>query len=160
MGVRGDDRRGVVRPPVQFGMPAVAVAVTDRGGRWLKRDGDRWLMACGRHQGEDLDDVPESYLRWLLDEADRRPTPAEELAIRVACGEIHHGVGGRVVLDAAVEWVNVVVGRWSFQIPAAIAETFDEEMQRLLSLDNIRGEAAAFEAIVVNSVLTPLEGLE
>jgi hypothetical protein len=27
-----------------------------------------WTMPFGKHEGEDIEDIPTSYLRWLLDQ--------------------------------------------------------------------------------------------
>lgn len=133
--------------------------------RWLEPDAKgRLLFRYGKFIGELLDDVSETrrgegYIRWVLDVADLRPTPDEELALREAIGEIRPtGAGSR----RSGTWVNVVVGHRSFPIPEEVARLFDEELDRLLVLTNPEGkarEAQAFEALVANSSTTPLEGL-
>lgn len=112
-------------------------------------------MVRGEHRGKDLDAVPEHYLRWVLDEADLRPGPDEELEIREAACEI---VQGPSVRSGTEEWTNVVVGHRSFSIPPGVALLFDAEMGRLQRL--FPAEWQAFEALVVCSSTTPLEGME
>lgn len=131
----------------------------DPGGRWLELDRDRWIFRFGKYTGTFLDDVAMedrglAYIRWILDEAEWRPTPTEEKAMREATGEIG-AVGSKLQHQDA--WVNVVVGRRSFGIPVALAEMFDQEMDRLQQIG--LSDVAAFEAIVANSRDMPLESL-
>jgi hypothetical protein len=111
-------------------------------------------MAIGPHRGKDVDEVPLSFLTWLLNAAELRPGPDEEIDLREAAGE----VGGGVVRAAKAEWTNVVVGHRSFSIPPELARLFDEEMQRLQQL--FPPEWQAFEAMIAGSSQTPLESMQ
>ena len=131
------------------------VTVPGRARVWtvLGEDG-RPRMAIGQHKGKDIDAVPERYLRFILDTAERRPGSEEELELRVAAGE----VGGGTARAAREEWSNVCIGNRSFSIPPGVAQLFDAEMTRMQQL--FPREAQAFEAIVLCSSTTPLEGME
>lgn len=123
--------------------------------RWTVEGQDgRPRMAVGPHKGKDLDAVPEHFLRWVLDKADVRPGPEEELELREAAGE----VGGGTARAAQSEWTNVVVGHRSFAVPPEVARLFDEELARLQQL--FPAEWQAFEAMVACSSTTPLEGMD
>jgi len=126
------------------------------GGRvWTVLDAKgRPRMAIGPHRGKDVDEVPLSFLTWLLNAAELRPGPDEEIDLREAAGE----VGGGVVRAAKAEWTNVVVGHRSFSIPPELARLFDEEMQRLQQL--FPPEWQAFEAMIAGSSQTPLESMQ
>ena len=113
------------------------------------------VMACGKHAGRRLDDVPMAFLRWVLDQAEMRPGRDEELELREAACEV---VGGASVRSAVEEWTNVIVGHRSFSIPPVVAQLFVVEMARLQQL--FPSDATAFEALVLNSYTTPLESLD
>ncbi len=125
-------------------------------GVWLEEQTDgRMLMKRGKHAGEYLADVAslhERDLRWLLEEASLRPTPAEEMAIREELGELT-----TVPRVDRSSWANVVIGNRAFAIPPELLRQFDEEMKRLERI--CTSEQQAFELLIVNSSITPLESL-
>lgn len=127
----------------------------DDGGRWLEKHPNGWVLKYGKHHGEFIDDVPESYVSWILESADFRPTPKEELILREAIGEIK-GHNGRQ--QGEHDWHSVIVGKWSFKIPEAVAQKFDDEMRRMLQLT--KSPVTAFEAIIANSAITSIEELQ
>ncbi len=149
----GDGR--MVRPATGQPSEGQTLYLDDEGGQWLERHENGWLLRIGRHQGEFIDDVPEQYLAWVLESADKRPTPKEEQILREALGW-SAGNSGRA--QGPADWHNAIIGRWTFSIPDDLAQTFDREMQRLLPL--FGSEMAAFEAILGNSVTTPLESMD
>lgn len=128
-------------------------------GAWLEQDDrGRLLLRQGKFLGEYLDDVAsqhEKYLRWVLEDADYRPTPREEQALRAALGEDAPVSAPRRQVSS---WGNVIVGNRAFSAPPELIKAFDEEMRRLQTL--FPSEVQAFEVMLANSSLTPLEGLE
>lgn len=129
--------------------------VAGRVWTYLDEKTGRPRMRIGKHAGKDIDSVPARDLRWILDVAEHRPGPAEERDLREAAGEVIEGPCVRV---GTHEWSSVTVGHYSFQISPEITAMFDEEMERLRQL--FPSDAAAFEAILANSMLTPIECLD
>ena len=131
------------------------IAGESRRRVWTTLDAKgRPRMAIGPHRGKDIDEVPLSFLTWLLNAAELRPGPDEEVELREAACE----VGGGTVRSAKAEWCNVAIGHRSFSIPPELARLFDEEMTRLQQL--FPSEIAAFECLIANSASTPVESLD
>ena len=125
------------------------------GRVWTELDGSgRPRMKVGPHKGKDVDEVPERHLRWVLDSAELRPGHEEEVELREAACEV---VGGASQRAGTAEWSTVAVGHWSFAVPPEVTQAFDAEMERLRQL--FPSDAQAFEALLANSALTPLESL-
>ena len=142
----------------------MAPRIPEGPGKLLTRSGRTWtrvepsgrvVFAVGKHVGQNIEDVPEAYLHWVLSEAELRPGPAEELALRESACEI---VGGASSRSAKQEWTNVCVCHLSFSVPPGVAQIFLEEMARLQT--RFPRESQAFECLVLNSVLTPLDGMD